>query len=143
MVEPKSVTAKRMEVFTGPGGRRRWSDDEKAKVLEETLRPDVVISEIARRHGLTPQQLFTWRRQARRFLVADPDGARFAPVVVETGQPHTTPVESNPHVSVERHEIELDVGGSSVWIWRGANAGMVTTIIRVKSHPTATPYRVQ
>nr|WP_249157506.1 transposase [Bradyrhizobium diazoefficiens] len=48
-------------------GRRRWfSKDDKARIVEETLVPGAVVSEIARRHGLTPQQVFTWRRQARQ-----------------------------------------------------------------------------
>ena len=63
MLEPKSV--RRLEVITGTGGRRRFSDDEKARILEQTLAPGAVISAIARQNGLTPQQLFTWRRQAR------------------------------------------------------------------------------
>ncbi|WP_091966414.1 transposase [Bradyrhizobium shewense] len=41
------------------------SKDNKARIVEETLVPGAVVSEIARRHGLTPQQVFTWRRQAR------------------------------------------------------------------------------
>ncbi|WP_375167019.1 transposase [Bradyrhizobium brasilense] len=40
--------------------------DDKARIVEATLVPGAVVSEIARRHGLPPQQVFTWRRQARR-----------------------------------------------------------------------------
>jgi transposase len=36
-------------------------------IIEETLVPGAVISEVARRHGLAPQQLFTWRRSLSRF----------------------------------------------------------------------------
>jgi transposase len=49
------VTARRLEVITETG-RRRWvSKDDKARIVEETLVPGAVVSEIARRHGLTPQ----------------------------------------------------------------------------------------
>jgi transposase len=59
-LDPKDETVQRIEVITGGGERRRrWSDDEKAEAVEESLRPGVVISQVARRWGLTPQQLFT------------------------------------------------------------------------------------
>ena len=47
---------RRFEVITGVVGRRRWSADDRARILEETLTPGAVVSEVARRHGLTPQQ---------------------------------------------------------------------------------------
>jgi transposase-like protein len=64
-LEPEVTTVRRLEVITGVGRRRRFTEDLKARVVEETLAPDAVVSEVARRHGLTPQQVFTWRRQAR------------------------------------------------------------------------------
>ncbi len=63
MVEPLRI-ARRVEVITGAGGRRRWSAAEKARITEEAMAPGAVISEIARRHGMSPQHLFTWRRLA-------------------------------------------------------------------------------
>lgn len=60
------VTARRLEVITETGRRRWFSKDDKVRIVEETLVTGAVVSEVARRHGLTPQQVFTWRRQARR-----------------------------------------------------------------------------
>jgi transposase len=65
-LEPKAGSVRRLEVITGTGRRRRFSDDDTAAIIAETLAPGAVVSDIARRHGLTPQQLFTWRREARR-----------------------------------------------------------------------------
>ena len=65
-LDPKAPAARRIEVITGAVGRRRWSDEEKARAMEESLAPDAVVSQVARRHGATPQQLFTWRREALR-----------------------------------------------------------------------------
>jgi transposase len=45
--------------------RRRWSKDEKSRIVEETLMPGAVVSEVARRHGVAQSLLFTWRRLAR------------------------------------------------------------------------------
>lgn len=56
---------RRFEVITGIGRRRRWSADEKARILVESFAPGANVSEVARRNGLTPQQLFGWRRELR------------------------------------------------------------------------------
>ena len=76
-LEPEVTKVRRLEVITGTGRRRKFAEDFKARVVEETLAPDAVVSEIARQHGLTPQQVFTWRRQARQpAVVASPDSRR-------------------------------------------------------------------
>jgi transposase len=129
-LEPKGEVVRRIEVITGGGERRRrWSDDEKARAVEESLAPGAVVSEVARRHGVTPQQLFSWRRAARRMAAAS-DAVPFAPVVVESREEASAmaAAESRP-VSVRPHVIELDVDGASVWIWRGADIGLVTAIV--------------
>lgn len=64
---------RRFEVFTGSGRRREWSDEQKAQIAAESYEPGVKVCSVARRHGLTPQQLFTWRRLARKPLEAVPD----------------------------------------------------------------------
>jgi transposase len=78
---------RRVEVITGTGRRRRWSVDDKARIIAETLAPGAVTSEIARRHGMSPQQIFGWRREAKR-RSGEGDSAscapNFAPVVLET-----------------------------------------------------------
>jgi transposase len=104
-----------------PGGPQRRNT--------ESLQPGVVVSQIARRRGLTPQQLFTWRREARQKASCS-DGVPFAPVVVEPRgtAPAALPSERKA-VTVGAHMIELDVDGVSVWIWRDADVGMVTAII--------------
>lgn len=45
-------------------GRRQWSDEAKARIVSETLVPGANVSAIARRVGIAPSQLFTWRRKA-------------------------------------------------------------------------------
>jgi len=75
---------RRFEIMNGAMGRRRWSADDRARILEETLMPGAVVSDVykrQRRHGLTPQQLFTWRREARKRLEAEAPPA-FVPAVV-------------------------------------------------------------
>lgn len=49
----------------GAERRRRWSYDEKVRLIEETLQAGETVCGVARRHGMAQSLLFTWRRQAR------------------------------------------------------------------------------
>src|SRR5918998_1514289 len=103
MLEP-SRPVRRLEVITGVGGRRRWSADEKARILEEAMAPGAVVSEVARRNGMSPQHLFTWLRQARREAGDHP--LAFTPVVVAPDTPQPTSVACREVV------IEIAVEGA-------------------------------
>jgi transposase len=63
-----AAVVRRIELITGAGRRRRWSADDKARIVLESLKPGANVSEVARRHGLSPQQLFGWRREARGLI---------------------------------------------------------------------------
>ena len=62
--------------------RRRWSKDEKARIVEETLMPGAVACEVARGHGVAQSLLFTWRRQARAAEPGGRDGSILLPVEI-------------------------------------------------------------
>lgn len=53
----------RMEILTGVERRRDWSYDEKLSILQEAADPDAKIADVARRHDIKPQQIYTWRRK--------------------------------------------------------------------------------
>jgi transposase len=69
----------RVEVLGGLERRRRWSQDDKARIVEETLAPGAKVTEVARRNGVAASVVFTWRRQAR---TVEQVGPRFAPVQI-------------------------------------------------------------
>jgi hypothetical protein len=71
----------RVEVLGGVERRRRWSRDDKMRIIEETLAPGAVVTEIARRHGIATNLVFTWRRRARLATAASA-GPRLVPVPV-------------------------------------------------------------
>jgi transposase len=48
----------RMEIRTGVGRRRRWTAQEKGRIVTETLKAGVPVAEIARRHDMISQHLF-------------------------------------------------------------------------------------
>jgi transposase-like protein len=60
-----AARAQRLEIFTGAGRRRSWTAEQKASIVAESFEDGAPVSHVARRHGLTPQQLFAWRREAR------------------------------------------------------------------------------
>jgi transposase-like protein len=70
--EPEPV--RRLEVFTGAGRRRRWTAEQKARIVAESYESGETVCAVARRHGLTPQQLFGWRRHTRLAEDADNKG---------------------------------------------------------------------
>ncbi len=129
--EGEAVPARRIEIFTGAGRRRSWTEQEKAAIVAESFEDGVRTCHVARRHGLTPQQLFTWRREARRKAGDESDTPPFVPAIAEARRGPVTPAtEAESEAAAARSPIiELDVGGSSVWIWRGAETTMVTAII--------------
>nr|WP_249808634.1 transposase [Bradyrhizobium sp. 166] len=57
---------RRLEVFTGAGRRRKWSDEDKVRIVAEIVASGDSVCSVARRHGLSPQQLFGWRRQCEK-----------------------------------------------------------------------------
>ena len=61
---PVNMTEKidRVEVITSVQRRRRWSAEEKARMVQETYAPGMTVSLVARQHGIAPNQLFSWRR---------------------------------------------------------------------------------
>jgi transposase len=136
MLEPEAGTVHRLEVITGTGRRRRFSDEYKARVIEETLVPGAVVSAIARRHGLTPQQLFTWRRQARSPVSsgADRGTPSFVPAVVDVAVPAPKPRRSTGKQACETDGpsgvIELTIDGVTVRVGRGADARTITAVLR-------------
>src|SRR3954464_2308343 len=80
---------RRFEVITGVSRRRRWTDEEKAWIVAESLDPATSTSAVARRYGLHPSQLFTWRQQLQRSAssAAAIGGPGFVPVLVAEDDP--------------------------------------------------------
>lgn len=62
----------RMEVLTRPERRRRWSDEEKLRIVREALEPGVRYADVARRHEISAPQLYQWRVALREGRLVDP-----------------------------------------------------------------------
>ncbi len=55
----------RVEILNGVERRRRWPEEEKRRITEESFGPGAKVSDVARKHGVSRSLLFTWRREAR------------------------------------------------------------------------------
>jgi len=82
------------------------------------------VSVVARRHGLTPQQVFAWRREARQR--SEEAGPSFIPAMVELASTHR---HRRQHAA-PMAAIELDIGDVRVRIGDGAKASIVSAVIR-------------
>lgn len=106
--------------------------------MAETLEPWAVVSEVARRHGLTPQQVFTWRREARKRTEAE--ALAFVPAVVAPepeAEAVPTPRKSQrlgrpkrgPGRKTDGAAIEVEATGVTVRIGDGASPALVAAVI--------------
>jgi transposase len=120
-------------VINGAGGRRRWSMDDKARIVAETLEPNAIISEVARRYGLRPQQVFAWRREARKQAAsAQQESPTFVPAVVTPPEP-APPRRAGPRrrkIAPDAGVIEIEIDGITMRVGRGADAKTVAAVIR-------------
>jgi transposase len=74
-----------LEVIKGPIGRRHWPNALKAQLVAESFEEGVLVCDVARRNGLNPRQLSSWRKMAREGKLAPKldDGPAFAALVVD------------------------------------------------------------
>lgn len=59
-------SVERLEVLERPTGRRSWPDEEKIRIVRESLEPGARVCDVARRNGIAPQHLSTWRGLAKK-----------------------------------------------------------------------------
>ena len=123
---------RRVEVLTGPGRRRRWSADEKARIVAETLLPGARVSEVARRWQVCSQQVFGWRRAMRQDLpsvrktTTPPAALSFVPIVSET-----IPATTVQRAASVAPGIEVKLAGAVVRVSSGMeDAAQLTAVLR-------------
>jgi transposase len=116
----------RVEVRTGVGRRRRWSEEQKGRIVAESYRAGAVVSEVARRYEISPQHLFAWRKAARGGLLVLPneEGLTFVPIVTP-GYNSTT--VGNPQ---ESRLIRIEIAGAVVHAGPGVDPVFLTDVLR-------------
>jgi len=118
-------SSRRVEVITGVGRRRRWTDEEKARMVAESLDPGTTASAVARRYGLHVSQLFTWRQQLQRSAassVAAVGGPAFVPVLMAEDSPAPTEAASR---------MEIALGPAVVRVGADVDAAALRRVLEV------------
>jgi transposase len=122
----------RIEIRSGIGQKRRWSEEEKGRIVAEAVAPGAVVSDVARRHEITPQHLFRWIRAAKNGAFALPAESvapgsspvpAFVPVVVE---PAVKPASGRRRPAA----IEIAFGAVTVRVPGGADARTIEAVLR-------------
>ena len=76
-----------VEILNGVERRRRWSEDEKARIIEESFTAGANVSDVARKHGVSRGLIFAWRKEARVDGIAIPAVPRLIPVQLAASPP--------------------------------------------------------
>jgi transposase len=121
-----NIVRRRAEV-TSVVRRRRWSDEEKGRIVAEAIVPGAVIADVARRHDLAPQHLSNWIRAAKDGCFALPADAMPTFVAVVPMEP----ARANKAAPERRSAlIEIMIGAIKVRVPGGANARDVEAVLR-------------
>jgi transposase len=137
----------RLDVISS-GARRRWTLEEKHRIVGESYAAPRQVSATARRNGLSASQLFTWRRLARDGRLAEADGAMtFVPAMIgDDVPPHSAPSLSKQFAAADRSlppqacaaagriEIVL-LRGHRVLVDNGVDAAMLARVLAVLERP--------
>ena len=116
---------RRLEAITGVGRRRRWSLEEKARIVAESLDPPTTASAVARRHGLHASQLLVWRQQLQRSAAATAalDEPVFVPVLLAEGN-------AAPAVTAAGR-MEIALGPAVVQVGADVDAAALRRVLEV------------
>jgi transposase len=131
---------RRIEVITGQRRRRRWTAQEKARIVAESFEEGANISEVARRHGVVRGLLTVWRHKLASAAGVKAPG--FVPVrIASEGSPATAgepgPLVPAPTRLMEmasrpgqpRGVIEIEVSGARIRVEPGVDTTTLTTVL--------------
>ena len=129
-----------VEIITGRERRRRWSVEQKLKVVGETHEPGARVSQVAARHGVCESLVFSWRRQAREGILVSADVPVFLPVQMSEAASTISPVgpthlEANSPAPVTRPRsqaglIEIELGdGRQVRVGNDVNLAALRRVL--------------
>ena len=140
----QSGTYRRIELITGAPRRRRWTTEEKARILAESFQPGARVSDIALRHGVNRGLVWSWRRQIRKQAAGaeptfvpiritqaslaaqrSPDVERDEAATLRTAVP---PVEAKPEALVTG-SIEIELGDARIRVSGAVDTAALRTVL--------------
>ena len=96
-----------IEIINGRERRRRWSIEDKLRMVAATHEPGACVKQVAARHDVYPGLLFTWRRQAREGILAPAEMPVFLPV--RAGPVEATPMPTETPATRATGQIEVEL----------------------------------
>jgi len=111
----------RLEVIT-TGSRRRWTLEEKLRIVAESFSGGRVASSTARRYGLSSSQLFAWRKLVREGRLPETDASGFAAAVV---------VPDRSEYSTEVGRMEIVVGEVRILVDASVDGAALARVLDV------------
>lgn len=123
---------RRIEVITGVERRRKWSLEEKVEIVAESFVGGAVVSEVARRHGISPQRLFGWRARLREEMAAQASEASpaFVPAIVDGTRPGPVKREPEADALPEVASIEITLGPAVVRVRGTVNPRALSVVLK-------------
>ena len=126
-----------VEIITGRERRRRWSTEEKLRILAETTEPGAVVRAVAARNGICESLLYAWRRQMREGTLREMEAPAFVPVRVFEASMNTLSSASGSErtSSCARSQarpdlIEIELGdGRQVRVGRDVNLAALRRVL--------------
>jgi transposase len=103
------VANSQIEIINGRERRRRWSLDDKLRIVAESREPGASVRAVAARHDVYPKLLSTWRSLERHGRLVG-TSARFVPVRLIEAPPPTAAIPPSTNAAAETIEIILPDG---------------------------------
>jgi transposase len=126
----KSAPKDRVEVTTRTERRRRWSAEEKLRIVRETLRPGAVAQVVADQHGIGTGLLYTWRKQMLTAAMTGFAAVEVAPEV-ETPPLLAAPIVAAEPADANTMDVTVEVAlpdGTQVRVANGATAALLADV---------------
>ena len=112
------------------GRRRRWSEAEKQRIIEESFSGRRLVSATARAHGISRSLLTTWRRLYRKGRLEQNDAVSFAPVLLAETPLAAGAALGSPAPRVERIEIVL-MNGRRILVGKDVDVAALARVVSV------------
>jgi transposase len=112
------------------GRRRRWSEAEKQRIIEESFSGRRLVSATARAHGISRSLLTTWRRLYREGRLGQAEAVSFGPVLVAATPLAAAAVLGSPEPRIERIEILL-MNGRRLLVGMDVDAAALARVVSV------------
>ncbi len=116
----------RAEVLVGPERRRRWSVEEKLRIVREAAAPGVRVADVARRRDVSRAQVYQWRAALREGRLSEPGTGLVGFVEIGASTAPDAPQPTDPGQPVE---IGL-AGGRSLKVWSSLPTAALRRLIR-------------